>query len=237
MLASLDDAPYSRAMGDLSGWTTRSAPGLAALEGARVRLEPLDWEQHGGGLFAAVGGEANAGIWEWMPVGPFMAAEELRDFLAAMRRTENWRTMVIRTRGSGEILGMASYMRIREAHGSAEIGCVAFGPKLKRSTEATEALALMAAHVFELGYRRYEWKCNSLNLASMRAAERFGFSHEGVFRNDMVMKGMSRDTVWYSIIDSEWAALKRALDGWLAHDNFATNGAQKRTLESFRRSA
>lgn len=130
---------------------------------------------------------------------------------------------------------MATYMRIREAHGSAEIGCVAFGPKLKRSTEATEALALMAAHVFELGYRRYEWKCNSLNLASMRAAERFGFSQEGVFRNDMVMKGMSRDTVWYSIIDSEWAALKSALDGWLAHDNFAADGVQKRTLESFRR--
>ena len=215
----------------------RPAPGLAVLEGARVRLEPLDWEQHGDGLFAAVGGEANAGIWEWMPVGPFLAPGALKDFLTAMRRTDNWRTMVIRGRSSGEILGMASYMRIREAHGSAEIGCVAFGPKLKRSTEATEALTLMGGHVFDLGYRRYEWKCNSLNTASMRAAERFGFAHEGVFRNDMVMKDKSRDTVWYSIIDSEWAALKGALDGWLAHDNFATDGAQKRTLESFRRNS
>lgn len=212
----------------------RPAPGLAALEGARVRLEPLDWEQHGDGLFAAVGGEANAGIWEWMPVGLFLAPGALKDFLTAMRRTDNWRTMVIRGRSSGEILGMASYMRIREPHGSAEIGCVAFGPKLKRSTEATEALALMAGHVFDLGYRRYEWKCNSLNAASMRAAERFGFAHEGVFRNDMVMKGKSRDTVWYSIIDAEWPVLKGALDQWLAHDNFAADGAQVGPLESFR---
>ena len=169
-----------------------------------------------------------------MPVGPFLAPAELRDFLETTRQTERWRTMVIRSQASGDVLGMATYMRIREAHGSAEIGCVAFGPKLKRSTEATEALALMAGHVFDLGYRRYEWKCNSLNAASMRAAERFGYAHEGVFRNDMVMKGKSRDTVWYSIIDSEWPVLKGALDQWLAHDNFATDGAQVRTLESLR---
>ena len=222
-------------MTDPANWTARPTPGLAALAGARVLLEPLDWDRDGGRLFAAVGGETNAVIWEWMPVGPFLAPAELRDFLETTRQTERWRTMVIRSQASGDVLGMATYMRIREAHGSAEIGCVAFGPKLKRSTEATEALALMAGHVFDLGYRRYEWKCNRLNTASMRAAERFGYAHEGVFRNDMVIKGKSRDTVWYSIIDSEWPALKGALDQWLAHDNFATDGAQVRTLESFRR--
>ena len=237
LLACREGSPYSRLMSDLSNWTPRPAPGLAALEGARVRLEPLDWARHGDGLFAAVGGAANAGIWEWMPVGPFLGPEELGDFLEQMHGAERWRPMVIRARGSGEILGMATYMRIREGHGSAEIGCVSFGPKLKRSTEATEALALIAGHVFDLGYRRYEWKCNSRNAASMRAAERFGFTLEGVFRNDMVMKGMSRDTVWYSIIDSEWAGLKGALDRWLAHDNFAADGAQVGTLESFRRGA
>lgn len=142
--------------------------------------------------------------------------------------------MVIRSI-AGDSLGMCTYMRIREAHGSAEIGCVAFSPKLKRTPEATEALRLMAAHVFDLGYRRYEWKCNNDNLASKRAAERFGFTFEGIFRNDMVVKGRSRDTAWYSITDREWPRLDAALSGWLAPSNFAAeDGVQLRTLESFR---
>jgi RimJ/RimL family protein N-acetyltransferase len=224
-------------MTDLAAWTRKAAPGTSTLVGAHVQLEPLDWARHGEGVFAAVGGEANAQIWSWMPVGPWPQSAQLRDFLAQMHGAEGWRTMVIRARASCEIVGMATYMRIREAHGSAEIGCVAFGPKLKRSREATEALGLMAGHVFDLGYRRYEWKCNSQNLASKRAAERFGFIHEGVFRNDMVTKGQSRDTAWYSITDAEWPVLKAALARWLAHDNFATDGAQVRTLESFRQGA
>jgi RimJ/RimL family protein N-acetyltransferase len=113
---------------------------------------------------------------------------------------------------------------------------VAFGPKLKRTAHATETLALMAGHLLDdLGYRRYEWKCNDGNLASKRAAERFGFVFEGTFRNDMVAKGKSRDTAWYSITDDEWPALRLALEQWLAPDNFATDGAQIGTLESFRR--
>lgn len=221
-------------MTDLSNWTPRPTPGGDVLTGTRVRLEPLDWHRHGAGVFAAVGGVANADIWEWMPVGPWETADALREFLASQFDKLRWRTLVIRNIKSGEILGMATYMNIREAHGAAEIGCVAFGPKLKRSAEATEALALMAAHVFDLGYRRYEWKCNSLNAASKRAAERFGYSHEGVFRNDMVTKGKSRDTAWYSITDSEWPGVKAALGQWLAPSNFAADGTQIRTLESFR---
>ncbi len=221
-------------MSDLSNWTSRPAPGADVLTGARVRLEPLDWSVHGAGVFAAVGGEANADIWEWMPVGPWATPDALRDFLASQHEKLRWRTMVICDQRSAEILGMATYMNIREAHGAAEIGCVAFGPKLKRSSEATEALALLAAHVFDLGYRRYEWKCNSMNVASKRAAERFGYAHEGVFRNDMVTKGKSRDTAWYSITDADWRGVKAALDRWLAPSNFAADGMQIRTLESFR---
>jgi RimJ/RimL family protein N-acetyltransferase len=221
-------------MSDLSNWTTKPTPGEMDLAGTRVRLEPLAWEEHGAGLFAAVGGQGNAGIWDWMPMGPMLEPNALRDFLARMRPAEGWRTMVIRHAASGGILGMASYMRIRQAHGSAEIGCVAFGPKLRRTAAATEALALMAAHIFELGYRRYEWKCNSRNAASNRAAERLGFRFEGIFRNDMVTKGMSRDTAWYSILDTEWPALDAALRQWLAPENFAPDGTQIRTLESFR---
>jgi len=184
-------------MSELSTWTKRPTPGACVLAGARVRLEPLAPEAHGPGLFAAVGGPANAAIWTWMPVGPWQTGQELQDFLAAMHAGEGWRTMVIRHAGSREILGMASYMRIREAHGSAEIGCVAFGPRLTRTAEATEALSLMAGHVFDdLGYRRYEWKCSNANAASKRAAERFGFTFEGPFRNGLVKKGMSRDTPW-----------------------------------------
>lgn len=221
-------------MSDLSHWTKRPTPGEQALAGARVRLEPLDWARHGAALFAAVCGEANEGLWRWMPAGPFAAPAALAAFLGEAREKDGWRTLAIRAAASGEVLGMASYMRIREAHGSAEIGCVTFGPKLRQTAEATEALALMAAHVFELGYRRYEWKCNFGNIASKRAAERFGFRFEGVFRNDMVIKGESRDTAWYSITDQEWPALHSALGHWLADDNFAKDGSQKRSLESFR---
>lgn len=222
-------------MNALATWTRRPTPGLVPLAGRLVRLEPFDAAAHGAGLFAAVGGEANADIWEWMPVGPFPTHEALFGFLTAQMAQDGWRTMVIRATATGDVLGMCTYMRIREAHGSAEIGCVAFGPRLKRTAEATEALYLMAAHVFGLGYRRYEWKCNNDNLASKRAAERFGFVFEGIFRNDMVTKGRSRDTAWYSITDADWPGIASALSSWLASSNFAAeDGAQRRTLESFR---
>ena len=209
-------------------------PGVTPLIGRRVRLEPFDPAVHTAGLFDATGGEANAALWEWMPVGPFLTPDALTDFLLAEHTAQRWHTLVIRATATGEVLGMATYMRLREAHGSAEIGCVAFGPKLRRTPEATEALFLMADHVFALGYRRYEWKCNERNLASKRSAERFGFVFEGIFRNDMITKGRSRDTAWYSITDTEWPRLRDALEHWLAPDNFATDGSQKRSLESLR---
>jgi RimJ/RimL family protein N-acetyltransferase len=204
-----------------------------------VRLDPLDWPRHGEGLFNAIGGEANAHIWTWMPVGPFAAPRQLQDFFAGRAadasEEEGWRTMVILSQASGAILGSCSYMRIRAAHGSCEIGCVAFGDRLRRTPEATEALRLMAAHVFDdLGYRRYEWKCNVRNAASMRAAARFGFVFEGIFRNDMVTKGQSRDTAWFSITAGEWVGVDAALRQWLAAGNFGADGSQIRTLESFR---
>jgi RimJ/RimL family protein N-acetyltransferase len=220
---------------ELATRTSRPTPRLCVLPGERVRLEPLDWDVHGEGLHAAVGGEANTELWTWMAAGPFREAPALKAMLLGGQASEGWRTMVIRARVSGEITGMATYMRIRQAHGSAEIGCVAFGPKLKRTPEARETLHLMAAHLFaELGYRRYEWKCNERNAASKRAAERFGYRFEGLFRNDMVTKGKSRNTAWYSILDTEWPALKSALVQWLAPGNFAADGAQIRTRESFR---
>ena len=143
--------------------------------------------------------------------------------------------MIIVDAGAGSALGMASYMRIRQEHGSAEVGCVVFGKALQRTRAATEAIYLMARHIFDdLGYRRFEWKCNEANAASKRAAVRFGFTFEGVFRNDMVMKGRNRDTAWYSMLDSEWSGVKTAFDSWLDPGNFTPEGVQRSRLSAHR---
>jgi RimJ/RimL family protein N-acetyltransferase len=131
----------------------------------------------------------------------------------------------------GRPLGLASYMRITPEFGVIEIGHIWFGIPLQRTTAATEAIFLMARHVLDgLGYRRLEWKCNALNAASRRAAERFGFAFEGVFRKHQVVKGRNRDTAWYSIIDDEWPAIRKAFEAWLAPENFDRDGVQKRAL-------
>jgi len=222
-------------MTDLANWTPRARPGLKVLEGARVGLEPLDWKRHGEELFDAVAGPRNLDLWRWMPRGPYPTFGLFCDDLEAWRTGGGWETLIIRAAGSGEIMGMASFMRIRESHGSCEVGAVAFGETLKRTAAATEAMFLMARHVFEdLGYRRYEWKCNDDNRASHRAAARLGFVYEGTFRNDMVVKGKNRDTAWYSITDREWPAVKAALEAWLRAENFEPDGYQRQSLEAFR---
>jgi RimJ/RimL family protein N-acetyltransferase len=213
----------------LDNWSPRPRPAPDVLNGAYVRLELLDWDTHLDGLYAAVGG--NASVWDYMPIGPFGDVAEFRKVFSYVSETFGWETLVIRSAGSGEISGMASYMRIREMHGSVEVGCVAFGDALKRTREATEAMYLMAAHVFdELGYRRYEWKCNNGNAASKCAAKRFGFIYEGVFRNDMVVRGENRDTAWFAMTDGDWPQIKAGFEAWLASDNFDAGGQQKTKL-------
>lgn len=219
----------------LKHWSPRERPGQWPLTGARVVLEPLDWDSHLSGLYAAVAAPDVSDIWTYMPIGPFESRKQFRKVFGYVAADLGWEVMVIRRAEGGEVLGMASYMRIREPHGSAEIGCVAFGPALKRSAEATEAMYLMAGHVFdELGYRRYEWKCHNDNAASKRAAARFGFAFEGVFRNDMVVKGENRDTAWFAMTDADWPALKAAYQAWLAPENFDAAGQQNQRLEAFR---
>lgn len=220
---------------DLSTWTPRPTPGQTVLTGDTVQLEPLRWPAHEAGLFAVVGGEDNAGLWDHVSVGPYLDPATFKDEFDAVCAAQGWATMVITDMASKTVLGMFSFMRIREKHGSVEIGCVVFGHALQRTRQATEALALMARHVFEgLGYRRYEWKCDTRNAASSRAAERFGFIYEGIFRNDMVAKGRSRDTAWYSITDAEWPRVKAALQAWLAPENFGDVGQQIKKLEVLR---
>lgn len=219
----------------LSDWTPCERPGQWPLEGARVVLEPLDWNAHGEGLYEAIGAPEVADIWDYMPMGPFPDREAFQKHVSAAIKILGWEMLVIRKVKQGSVLGMAGYMRIREEHGSAEVGCVAFGRALKRTAEATEAMFLMAQHVFEeLGYRRYEWKCHNENAASHRAASRFGFKFEGIFRNDMVIRGENGDTAWYAMTDQDWPGVKSAFEAWLAPQNFDRQGAQRQTLESFR---
>ncbi|WP_026379993.1 GNAT family N-acetyltransferase [Afifella pfennigii] len=219
---------------DLSGFTPRPLPGGRVLQGRLVRLEPLSWPAHRDGLFAALGGAAHAAIWRHMAIGPFASAEMLRKSFTEAA-SDDWRTLVIRLLADSDIVGMASYMRNRPEHGSTEVGCIAYAPRLQNSAAGTEAMALMAAHVFdELRYRRYEWKCDDANVASKRAAIRLGFTFEGVFRQDMVVKGRNRDTAWFSMLDGEWPEVKAGYDAWLAPDNFDANDRQRRRLEACR---
>ena len=219
----------------LHDWTARERPGQWPLTGTRVVLEPVDWDVHADGLYQAIAAPDMADLWDYMPLGPFKDQAQFEKTLIHVCAEFGWELLVIRSVKDGTILGMAGYMRIREGHGSAEVGCVSFGRALRRTPEATEAMFLMADHVFEeLGYRRYEWKCHNDNAASRRAATRFGFQFEGVFRNDMVVKGKNRDTAWFAMTDKDWPALKSAFEAWLDPSNFDASGEQKQRLEAFR---
>lgn len=219
----------------LAHWTPRPIPNPRFLEGRLVRLEKLDWFKHTEELFDCVGGEANAALWRFMPIGPYSDIQTFAESFERSRVNGEWNTSVIRVKETGRAEGMASFMRMRPEHGSVEIGCVAFGPRLQRTAAASEAVYLMARHVFDdLGYRRFEWKCDNANEASRRAALRFGFTYEGLFRQDMVRKGANRDTAWFSIIDKEWPAVRAAFERWLDPSNFGADGQQIRGLSSIR---
>jgi len=170
-------------------------------------------------------------VWQWLFDGPY--ANE-SDFTAAIARKQSDANQIfyaIISADIGATAGYASYLRMEPAHGVIEVGNILLSPALQRTTAATEAMCLMARHVFDdLGYRRYEWKCNALNAPSRRAAERLGFSFEGIFRQHMVIKGQNRDTAWFAMLDSEWPARRAAFEAWLAPANFDGEGCQRTSL-------
>jgi RimJ/RimL family protein N-acetyltransferase len=170
-------------------------------------------------------------IWSYLPYGPYESVDAMRERVAEMVGTlDPLYFAIVR---DGQPQGIASYLRIEPKHGAIEIGHIWFGTSLQRTTAATEAIFLLARHAFDdLGYRRLEWKCNALNAKSRRAAERFGFTFEGVFRNHMVIKGQNRDSAWYSITDEEWPAIRAAFEDWLAPENFDESGGQRRPLNT-----
>jgi RimJ/RimL family protein N-acetyltransferase len=190
------------------------------------RLDPL---KHGDSLWREVGGLDKADLWRWMPDGPFETRAEFDAVLAA--KSQSTDPLFFAICPNREALGHASYMRIEPKHRVIEVGGIMFGPALQKTRAATEAMYLMAKQAFEeMGYRRYEWKCNALNEPSRRAALRLGFQFEGIFRQHMIIKGVNRDTAWFSMLDSEWPARKAEFERWLDPANFDAQGRQLTAL-------
>jgi RimJ/RimL family protein N-acetyltransferase len=205
----------------------RGRPRRAVLEGARVRLEPLDPDRHAEALFAAASGDD--ALWDYLPYGPFDDVAALRAHLTAQAASED--PLFFAVVVDGAACGVVSYLRIEPAHGCIEIGHIWFGAPLQRTPAATEAIHLLAREAFDgLRNRRFEWKCNAANARSRRAAERFGFTFEGVFRQHMIVKGRNRDTAWYSILDGEWPAVNAGFEAWLDASNFDADGRQRASL-------
>lgn len=220
---------------ELAGWTPRPHPQRTVMEGRVARLEPFEPDEHAAGLHAAYSEDVEGVLWAYRAEGPFPDAAAFRAYAERAMCGDDPLFHVIRSRATGEILGAAAFMRITPAHGVIEVGTVSFSPRLRRSTIATEAMYLMARRAFdELGYRRYEWKCDARNLASRAAAARLGFRFEGTFRQHMVQRGRNRDTCWFSIIDTEWPAVKAAFEAWLDPSNFDGENRQIASLASFR---
>ncbi|KAB2657748.1 GNAT family N-acetyltransferase [Brucella tritici] len=222
-------------MTDLQNWTPRPKPERKVLEGRYVRLEPLDPKKHGDELFAASSVADADQRFTWLFEFPPATREEFEPWLEKVAKSEDPLFFAVVDKASGKVAGRQTLMRIDPTHGVIEIGNIYWGPLISRKPAATEAQFLFMQYIFdELGYRRYEWKCHNENEPSKRAAERFGFSFEGIFRQHMVAKGKNRDTAWFSILDSEWPALKKAYQAWLAPENFDSDGQQKKKLEEFR---
>ncbi|WP_337056127.1 GNAT family N-acetyltransferase [Pseudomonas sp. USHLN015] len=219
-------------------WHPVPTPARAPLDGRFVRLEPVDANRHGDDLWVALQSpDGDPRLWDYLGYGPFANRAPFDAWLAGCQASADPLFFTVIDRASGRAVGLLSYLRIAPNDGCIEIGHIAFGAPMQRSPASTEAVWLLARLAMsELGYRRLEWKCNALNARSMRAAERLGFTYEGLFRQHMVIKGRNRDTAWFSIIDKEWPAIRDAFEAWLAVDNFDGDGRQKRRLEDFRKS-
>ncbi len=216
---------------DLSDWKGCPRPQRTALEGRYVLLEPLDPVRHGDDLFlAATEGDAQARF-RYLFETPPQSRAEFQAWLEKAAVSEDPLFFSVIDKASGMAVGRQALMRIDPVHGVIETGSIHWGPRMQKSPKSTEALFLHARHVFDdLGYRRFEWKCHDENVPSKVAAARFGFTHEGLFRQHMVTKGGNRDTAWFSIIDKEWPRLRAAYEAWLDPSNFDASGMQKRKL-------
>ena len=220
-------------MSELSSYPGARMPGAAPLRGAYVVLERLDADAHGAQLWAAQAA-GDPKLWDYLPYGPW--GEDRAAFDEHLRAqagaSDPWFYAVV---VDGRAQGVVSFLRGDAANGVIEIGHVWFGAALQRTVAATETVHLLARHAFdELGVRRLEWKCDAANARSRAAAQRFGFTYEGTFRQHLIVKGRNRDTAWFSIVDGEWPAVRAAFDAWLAPENFDADGAQRAPLAARR---
>jgi RimJ/RimL family protein N-acetyltransferase len=207
------------------------APSRTLLAGRYVQLSPLDPAAHGDALFSAAGGPEHEALWVYMHHGPFRDRRAFDAYMVDRAARDDPFSFAIVDATTGRALGLAALMRIDPSNRVIEVGSILYSAALQKTRGATEAMYLLARYVFEeLGYRRYEWKCNALNAPSRSAALRLGFSFEGIFRQHMIVKGRSRDTAWYSMTDSEWPVRNAALERWLAPDNFDADGRQRTRL-------
>ncbi|PZM08496.1 GNAT family N-acetyltransferase [Rhizobium tubonense] len=221
-------------MRDLSNFKGCPAPKPVTLKGRFVTVEPYERDRHMQALWDGLGGMGINPLLKYFASDDFAGIEDFDNWLNGLKSI-GWVTHVFRDNASGKVVGMANYMRADPANGVVEIGGVAHGPDMARSPLSTEVHYLMAKHVFEdLGYRRYEWKCNNENKASKTTAERYGFTFEGIFRQHMLSKHQNRDTAWYSMIDGEWPLINAAFEAWLAPANFDQKGNQLRRLQDIR---
>jgi RimJ/RimL family protein N-acetyltransferase len=221
----------------VDGWTPPPRPPLDPMTGRTCRVEPLDVRRHAADLHAANLVDADGRNWTYLPYGPFATLDDYSAWLTSIARKDDPQFHTIVATGSDPksgsdavAVGVASYLRIDPQAGSIEVGHINYSPRLQRTVASTEAMYLMMRRAFELGYRRYEWKCNALNAPSRAAAQRLGFSYEGVFRQATVVKGRNRDTAWYAMIDREWPAIDRAFQRWLDPSNFDAEGRQRTSL-------
>ncbi|MEH6523490.1 GNAT family N-acetyltransferase [Sulfitobacter sp.] len=222
---SSSDAPMSAVV---ENWTPPARPDGAVLQGQYARLERLSAETHAALLYRAYADHDE--VWDYLPYGPFSSASQYHRWVRDNANLDDPWYYAIKNLKTGEFEGVASFLRISPESGSIEVGSISLSPALQRTTAATEAMYLMMAWAFEAGYRRYEWKCNAANMPSRRAAQRLGFSFEGVFRQAAVVKGRNRDTAWFAAIDAEWPALKEAYAAWLSPANFDAEGHQRESL-------
>lgn len=231
----MDDAFLNATLGPDLNWQPVAPPTRTVLQGRYVRLEPLDVQRHTTALFAAQSGGDDR-LWLYMGNGPFTDEASFRAYVEQMAASSDPLAYAVVPAG-GDPAGVLTFLRIDPANGSIEIGHIWFGVGIQRSPVTTEVVYLTAKYAFdELGYRRFEWKCHYRNERSKRAALRFGFTLEGVFRNHIVMRGRNRDTAWFSITDHEWPTIRAAFEAWLDPANFDANGRQIRTLEEIRQS-
>jgi RimJ/RimL family protein N-acetyltransferase len=226
------DAPTTQPIGPVVETQPAKQPERVMFEGRWVTLAPLDADKHAEALYEGSNGDAaRESVWTYLFDGPYTDRAVFKANIAAKAQSTDPLFFAVIDNATGVAVGYQTFLRIDPPNRVIEVGNIMYTPAMQRTAGATEAQYLFAGYVFdELGYRRYEWKCNALNAPSKRAAKRFGFTFEGVFRQHMIVKGRNRDTAWFAMLDSEWPARKAAYERWLAVDNFDSEGRQKTSL-------